>query len=67
MYVQSFSILKKAFDSVSHNLLLKKLSVLGLDPYFLKWVASYFIYRSQYVGVNGKASSCTQVLSGVPQ
>ena len=29
--------------------------------------ASYLTHRSQYVGVNGKASSCTQVLSGVPQ
>ena len=54
----------KAFDSVSHNLLFKKLSTFGLDPYLLKWIASYL---TQYVGINGKASSCSQVLSGVPQ
>ena len=58
---------KKAFDSVSHNLLLKKLSTLGLDSYLLKWIASYLTHWLQYVGVNGKASSYSQVLSGVPQ
>ena len=58
---------KMAFDTVSHNLLLKKLSALGLDSYLLKWIASYLTHRSQYVDVNGKASGCTQVLSGVPQ
>ena len=36
---------KKAFNSVSHNLLLKKLSTLGLDPYLLKWIASYLTHR----------------------
>ena len=58
---------KKAFDSVSHNLLLKKLSTLGLDPYLLKWIASYLKHRLQYIGINGKVSSCSQVLSGVLQ
>ena len=55
---------KKAFISVSHNLLLKKLTALGLNPYLLKWVASYL---TQYIGVNVEASSYTRVLSGVPQ
>ena len=62
MCVQSFFDFKKAFDSVSHDLLFKKLSTLGLDPYLLKWIASYL----QYVLIN-EASRCSQVLSGVPQ
>ena len=52
---------------MSHNLLLQKLSALGLDSHLLKWITSYLTHRSQYVGVNSKASGCTQVLSGVPQ
>ena len=35
---------KKAFGSVSHNLLLNKLSALGVDPFLLKWVANYLMH-----------------------
>ena len=63
----AFCDFKKAFDIVSHNLLLQKLSALGLDSHLLKWITSYLTHRSQYVSVNSKASGCTQVLSGVPQ
>ena len=36
-----FFDLKKAFDSVSHTVLLKKLSDSGLCPYLLKWIYNY--------------------------
>ena len=39
---------KKVFDSVSHNLLLNKLSALGVDLYLLKWVANYLMHQLQY-------------------
>lgn len=57
----------KAFDSVSHDLLLLKLSKLNIDPNILGWIKCFLSNRSQYVSVNGHDSSTTPVTSGVPQ
>lgn len=62
-----FFDLKKAFDSVPHRLLLQKLSLLGIDPYLLQWIASYLCERQQTVCVEGSSSQQLPVLSGVPQ
>ena len=62
-----FFDLKKAFDSVPHRCLVDKLTLAGLNPYILRWVASYLCNRRQYVVLNGKVSSTTDVVSGVPQ
>ena len=62
-----FFDLRKAFDSVPHRCLIDKLTFAGLNPYILRWVAAYLCNRRQYVVLNGKGSSTTDVVSGVPQ
>ena len=47
----------KAFDTVSHSILLQKLAVRGLDRYALGWVRKWLEGRAQRVVVNGVKSS----------
>ena len=58
---------KKAFDSVSHGLLLHKLSSFGFDHNLLMLFQSYLTGRKQVVKVEGCFSSEAVVTSGVPQ
>lgn len=58
---------QKAFDRVSHKLLLKRLGDIGLDCYLLGWIESYLSGRSQYVKLMGHVSETFKVTSGVPQ
>ena len=62
-----FFDIQKAFDSVPHQRLLKRLVELNLHPLLLSWLCSYLGCRSQHVVVNGACSSTVNVLSGVPQ
>ena len=62
-----FFDIKKAFDSVPHVSLINKLTALNLNPYLLQWIVDYLSNRYQYIGVNGKTSTSSRVLSGVPQ
>jgi hypothetical protein len=39
----------KAFDKVSHRLLLRKLAKLGFGSSFLAWIGSYLNVREQFV------------------
>ncbi|KAF4801337.1 hypothetical protein TURU_035479 [Turdus rufiventris] len=57
----------KAFDTVSHRILLEKLSACGLDRSTLCWVKNWLDGRAQRVVVNGAASSWGSVTRGVPQ
>ena len=62
-----FIDLRKAFDTVNHSILLKKLEHYGIRGTTYKWFESYLINRKQYVFLNGESSQIRNVTSGVPQ
>ena len=57
----------KAFDSVSHKNLLKKLLKVNLPSGFVLWLQSYLASRTQRTRVKNVISSPCQVTSGTPQ
>lgn len=57
----------KAFDTVSHSLLMDKLHDFGITGKLHQWFASYISQRSVKVGFNGVFSSSYYPCSGVPQ
>ena len=59
--------LKKAFDSVDHEILLKKLPLYGVKDSELTWIKSYLSGRTQCTSVKGTLSDTTNVRTGVPQ
>ena len=57
----------KAFDTVPHKRLLKKLDHYGIRGQRIKWIESWLCGRAQTVVVNGSQSSPVTATSGVPQ
>ena len=58
----------KAFDRVSHKILLDKLKQIGFSLEAINWFRSYLSQRQQAVmSKNGKCSKWNTVISGVPQ
>lgn len=58
----------KAFDSVNHDLILKKLKyVYNIDGILLNFLREYLINRTQAVVIGNYKSSSKPVSSGVPQ
>lgn len=62
-----FLDLKKAFDTVDHKLLIKKLQRYGITGIALTWLSSYLENRKQYVEIQNNKSQLLQVICGVPQ
>lgn len=57
----------KAFDTISHNILLEKLYNYGIRGKAHSWFRSYLLNRKQYTSFNNTSSSCNVISCGVPQ
>ena len=57
----------KAFDVVPHDILIHKLSLLGIDSSALAWIAAFLFQRLQYVQIGQAKSADESVSSGVVQ
>ena len=62
-----FIDLKKAFDTIDHNLLLQKLEHFGIRGITYEWIKSYLSNRTQYVQIDDVKSDLLNVICGVPQ
>ena len=62
-----FIDLRKAFDTIDHDLLLRKLENMGIRGTVNNWLQSYLNNRKQYVALGNVSSSLSTVLCGVPQ
>ena len=64
---KNYKDLKKAYDTVNHSILLKKLYCCGVRGTPLKWFESYLAGRSQCVKIQDSVSSKREVTIGIPQ
>uniref|UniRef100_A0A8C5NFT0 Reverse transcriptase domain-containing protein n=1 Tax=Gouania willdenowi TaxID=441366 RepID=A0A8C5NFT0_GOUWI len=62
-----FLDLKKAFDTINHDILEEKLQNYGIKRNALKWIKSYMTNRRQYVDFEEHTSKCQTIQCGVPQ
>lgn len=62
-----YTDLSKAFDRLSHKILLYKLQLLGFHSTFLNWIKSYLLNRICFVSVDSDKSCPYIATSGVPQ
>ena len=58
---------KKAFDSVPHQRLIRKMESYGITHNILRWTEDFLSNRTQRVIVGGEESKNSKVVSGIPQ
>ena len=66
-YLALYLDFSKAFDTISHDILLKKLDYIGFRGPIQSWIRSFLSGRSQYVEVGGSVSCSLPITIGVPQ
>ena len=62
-----FIDLKKAFDTVDHKILIKKMEHYGVRGSSIDWFKNYLSDREQFVSINGVNSEVVKMVCGVPQ
>ena len=62
-----FLDLRKAYDTINHTILIKKLEKYGIRGLLLQLLASYLTDRQQYTIVNQYKSKSRDVICGIPQ
>ena len=61
-----FLDLKKAFDTVGHSVLMKKLRAYGIGGSAGDWFESYLKERKRYCAANGHRSNIKNITCGIP-
>ena len=59
--------LQKAFDTINHDILLKKLSIIGFSDHTVKWFQSYLLNRKFMINLENSFSEVSSISCGVPQ
>ncbi len=59
--------LKKAFETIDHNILLSKLEKYGIRVVGLSWLSSYLRNRQQFIQIGDHKSDFINITCGVPQ
>ena len=67
LFLFLFIDLKKAFDTVPHDILLKKMYTYGIRGNAFKLLKSYLTDRTHYVVYDSKQSETLPIKCGVPQ
>ena len=67
MTLSCFIDMAKAFDTVNHQILLQKLSKLGIGNTLFNWVKNYLSDRKQCTTANSITSQFLDISRGVPQ
>ena len=61
-----FIDLKKAFDTVDHNILTQNLEYYGVRGTLKDWCSSYLNSKKQYVSIKSYSSKTRKIIAGVP-
>ena len=59
--------LQKASDTINHDILLKKLSIIGFSDHTFKWFQSYLSNRKFTVNLENSFSKVSNISCGVPE